>query len=53
MIEEKKTITVVKTHAYILCTKDLENKKAKDGHKNEFAEGCGKSNSILKLEHFF
>ena len=53
MIEEKKTITVVRTHAYILCITDLENKKAKDGPKNEFAEGCGKSNSILKLEHLF
>ena len=53
----------VKTPAYIPCTTDLERKKAKDGcelwpwkststPKNEFSKGCGRSNSILKLEHF-
>ena len=57
-------ITIVKTHADIPCTTDLESKKAKDSceprlrnppqpPKNEFAEGCSKSNSILKLEHFY
>ena len=30
---------------------DLENPPQPP--KNEFAEGCRKSNSILKLEHFF
>ena len=30
---------------------DLENPP--QPLKNEFAEGCRKSNSILKLEHFF
>ena len=58
-----KTLTVVKIHAYIPCTTDLESKKAKDGCESwlgkppqppetDFAEGCSKSNSILKLEHF-
>ena len=54
----------IKTRAYIPCTTGLESKKTKTvvSHdfenlpqppKNEFAKGCTKSNSILKLKHFF
>ena len=51
-------LTDVKTHAYIPCTKrpktvvshDLKNPPQPP--KNEFAQGCSKRNSILKLRHF-